>query len=131
MQLLIPLQMSKGYAAHCGDEAGNSGSFFGLNRGFRHPFILAEDTGLAFESLQGNHASPRGRGTWCPFHLRQQTQGPSHIPIAERSLLLKCLWEVGIPLESKPGNQLSSRDDLGYMELFLHCCAELGVPLDW
>ena len=28
----------------------------------------------------------------------------SHIPIAERILLLWCLWKVVIPLESKPGN---------------------------
>ena len=62
--------------------------------------------------------------------IEQQTQGSSHITIAERSLLLRCLWKVGIPLESKPGKQLSSRDDLGYTELSLSCCAELGVPLD-
>ena len=30
----------------------------------------------------------------------------------------------------KPGNQLSSRHDLGYTELSSSCCAELGVPLD-
>ena len=40
------------------------------------------------------------------------------------------LVEIGIPHESKPGNQLTSRDDLGYRELFSSCCAELGVPLD-
>ena len=48
----------------------------------------------------------------------------------ERGLLLRYMWKVGIPLESKPGNQLSCRDDLGYMELSSSCCAELGVPLD-
>ena len=85
---------------------------------------------LAFESLQGNQALPQVRETRCPLHLRQQTQGTSHIPIAERSLLFRCLWKVGIPLVLKPGNQLSSRDDLGYTELFSSCCAELGVPLD-
>ena len=42
-----------------------------------------------------------------------------------------CLLKVGIPLESKPGNQLSSRDELGYTELSSSCCAELGVPLDF
>ena len=40
-----------------------------------------------------------------------------HIPIDERSLLLRCMWKAGIPLESKPGNQLSSRDDLVFLEL--------------
>ena len=84
----------------------------------------------AFKPLQGNLAFFQVRASRCPFHLRQQTQGPSHIPIAERSLLLRCLWKVGIPLKSKPGNQLSSPDDLGYRGLFLRCCNELGVPLD-
>ena len=83
-----------------------------------------------FKPLQRNAACFRVRESWCPFHLRQQTQGPSHILIAEGSLLLRCLWKVGIPLQLKPGNQLSSRDDLGFMELSLSCCAQIGVPLD-
>ena len=62
----------------------------------------------AFKPLQGYPAFFRGRAFWCPFHLTQQIQGRSHIPVAERSLLLRCLWKVGIPLESNPGNQLSS-----------------------
>ena len=49
--------------------------------------------------------------------LRQQIQGPSHLPIAEGSLLLEDLWKVGLPLQSMPGNQLSSRDDMGCTEL--------------
>ena len=53
----------------------------------------------------------------------------SHIHIAERRLLLRCLWKVGIPLDSKPGNHLSSRDDFWYTELSLSCSAELLVPL--
>ena len=56
-----------------------------------------------FKPLQGNAASFAG-----PFHLRQKTQGPSHIPIAEGKLHLRCLWKVGSPLQSKTGNQLSS-----------------------
>ena len=31
---------------------------------------------------------------------------------------MRCLWKVGIPLELKPGNQLSSEVDLGYTKLF-------------
>ena len=84
----------------------------------------------AFKPLQGNPAFILVRASGCPFHLRQQTQGPSHIPIAEGSLLLRCLWKVGIPLQSKPGNQLSSQDDLGSTELSSSCCAEIVVPLD-
>ena len=37
---------------------------------------------------------------------------------------------VDITLESKHGNQLSYRDDMGCTEPFSSCCAELGVPLD-
>ena len=66
----------------------------------------------AFQSLQGVRLLS-SQGISVSIHLTQQTQGPSHIPIAARSLLLMCLWKVGIPLESKPGNQLSSFDDLG------------------
>ena len=81
----------------------------------------------AVKPLQGNTAFFRVRASCCPFLLRQHTQGLSNICIAERSLLLTCVWKVGFPLESKPGNQLSSRDDLQYMELSLSCCAELCV----
>ena len=56
----------------------------------------------AFKSLQGNPAFFLVRVSRCPFHLRQQIQGPSHIPIAQKSLLLRCLWKFGMPLESKP-----------------------------
>ena len=80
----------------------------------------------AFKSLLGNLALFRVRAFRCPSHLRVQNQGPSHIPIAERRFLLRCLWKVGIPLESKPGNQLSSRVDLGYMELFLVAAVTSG-----
>ena len=45
-----------------------------------------------FKPLQGNPACFLVRAPWCPFHLRHQTQGPSHIPIAEGSILLRCLW---------------------------------------
>ena len=84
----------------------------------------------AFQTLQGNPAFFLVRASRCPFHLRQQTQGPTHIPVAEGSLLLTCLWKVGIPLQPKPWNQLTSRDDFGCMELSSSCYAEIGVPLD-
>ena len=52
------------------------------------------------------------------------------IPFSEGRLLLRCLWKVGLPLQSKPGNQLSSQDDMGFTELSSSCCTETGVPLD-
>ena len=84
----------------------------------------------SFKPLQGNLAFFRVRASLCPLHLRHQTPGPSDIPVAERSLLLRCLWKVGVPFELKPGNQLSSCDNLGYMEFCSSSCAELGLPLD-
>ena len=57
----------------------------------------------AFKPLQGNLAFIQVKVSRCPFHLRQQTQGSSHIPIPEGSLLLMCLWKVGLPLQLKPG----------------------------
>ena len=79
----------------------------------------------AFKPLQRNTAFFQIRASRCPFHLSEQTQGPCHTPIAEGSLLLRCLWKVGIPLQSKPGNQLSSQDDMG--ELFFHGIAVLKL----
>ena len=73
----------------------------------------------AFEPLLVNPASFRVSTSQDPFPLRKQTQRPTHIPIAERILLLRCFWKVGIPLESKPGNQLSCPVHFWYTEPFL------------
>ena len=56
-----------------------------------------------FKPLKGNTAFFRVRASRCPFHLRQQTQGPSHIPIAEGSLLLRCLWKVDLHFSRSQG----------------------------
>ena len=58
----------------------------------------------AFKALQGNPAFFCVRASRGPFHLSQKTQSPSHIPISEGRLLLRCLWKVGLPLQSKTGN---------------------------
>ena len=67
----------------------------------------------AFKPLQGNSAFFRVRATLGPFHLQQKTQVPSHIHIPDGKLLLRCLSNVGLPLQSKAGNQFSSADDMG------------------
>ena len=84
----------------------------------------------AFKPLQENLAFFRVKESRCPFHLRQLTQGPSHISLADGSLLLRCLWKVGLPLQLNPGNQLLSQHDMGCTELTSSCCAEIVVPLD-
>ena len=53
----------------------------------------------AFKPLQGNPTLFLVRESRYPLHLRQKTQGPSHIPIAEGRLLLRCLWKVGLPVQ--------------------------------
>ena len=61
-----------------------------------------------FKPLQGNPAFFSVKASRGPFHLRQKTQGPSHMHIAVGKLLLRCVCKVGSPLASKTGNQLSS-----------------------
>ena len=39
-----------------------------------------------------------------PFRLKRKTHGPSQIHIYKGKLLLRCLWKVGLPLQSKIGN---------------------------
>ena len=81
-----PVQMRQGPRAFSRVSTGNS--------------LIASSCEIKDEPvlkpLQGNPAFFQDRASRSPFHLRQQTQGPSHIPIAERNLLLKCLLKVGI-----------------------------------
>ena len=82
-----------------------------------------------FKPLQGNRTF---FGFWAspsPFHMRQKTQGPSHITTAEGKLLLRCFWKVGSPLQSKTGNQLSSWNDMWCMELSSSCCTEINIHI--
>ena len=57
----------------------------------------------AFKPLKRNPACFRVRASRSPFHLRQQTQGPSHIPIAERSLHLRCCGKLSYLLSRSQG----------------------------
>ena len=57
----------------------------------------------AFKPLQGNLTLFLFRQSQYPLHLTQQTHGPSHIPIAEGRLLLRCLWKDGLPIQKNPG----------------------------
>ena len=83
-----------------------------------------------FKPLQGNRAFFCVRASRGPFDLRRKTQGPSHIPVAEGKLLLRCFWKVGSPFQSKTGNQLSSWDDMGCMENSSSCCTEINIHID-
>ena len=81
----------------------------------------------AIKPLQGNLAFFQVRASWGPFHLKQKTHWPSHINIPEEKLLLMCLWKVGLPLQSKAGNQLTSPDDMGWTEISSSCFTEVDV----
>ena len=83
-----------------------------------------------FKPLQGSPAFFWVRISRGPFHQRQKTQGPSHIPIAEGKLQLRCWWKGDSNLQSKTGNQLSSWDDMGSMELSLSCCTDNNIHID-
>ena len=82
------------------------------------------------QPLHGNPAFFLVKVSLGPFHLRQETQGPSHIPIAEGKLHLSCWWKVGSNLQSKTGNQLPSGNDMGCMELSSSCCTDINIHID-
>ena len=48
----------------------------------------------AFNPLQGNPTLFLVMESQYPLHLRQKTQGPSHIPIGKGRLLFRCLFKV-------------------------------------
>ena len=83
-----------------------------------------------FKPLQGNLPFLCVRDSRSPFSLRQKTHCPSHNPITEGKLLLRCFWKVGSPLQSKTGNQISSSDDMGCLALSSSCCTEINVHID-
>ena len=83
-----------------------------------------------FKPLQGSPGFFFVRVSRGPFHLRQKTQCPSHIPIAEGKLHLRCWWKVGFNLPSKTGNQLSSWDDMECIELSSSCCTDINIHID-
>ena len=83
-----------------------------------------------FKPLQGNRAFILIRASLGPFHLRQKTQGSSHIPTAEGKLLLRCLWKFGSPLQSKTGNKLPSWNDMVCMAHSSSCCTVINIHID-
>ena len=126
----MPLEVSKECEVSCPDDTRTE-AFSRVSAGDSDiPSSCEMKDEPVFKPLQGNLAFFRVRASRCPFHLRQQTQGTSHILIAEGSLLFRFLWKVGITLYSKPGIQLPPRDDLGSPELSSSCSSEIGFPLD-
>ena len=80
--------------------------------------------------LQGNLDFCLIRASRGSFRFNHKTQGPSHRHIPKGKLLLRCLRNDGLPLQSKTGNQLSSPDDMGCPDLSSCCFTEIDVPID-
>ena len=80
--------------------------------------------------LQGNLGFFLIRASRGPLRLKHKTQGPSHIHIPKGKFLLRCLWNDGLPLHSKTGNQLSSAGDMGCPGFSSCCFTEVDVPID-
>ena len=80
--------------------------------------------------LQGNLDFYLIRASLGPFRLKHKTEGPSNIHIPKEKLLLRCLWEDGLPLQSKTGNQLSSQEDMLCPDLSFCCFTEIDLPID-
>ena len=83
-----------------------------------------------FKPLQGSPTFFWVSFSRGPFHLRQKSLRPSHEPIAEGKLNLRCWWKVGSNLQSKTGYQLSTWDDMGCMELSTSCCTDINIHID-
>ena len=96
--VIAPIQMRRRTMAFSRVSRGNSDFPSSCEKKHEHEL----------KTLQGNPAFFCVRVSRGPFHLRQETQGLSHIPIAEGKLHLMCCWKVGSNLQSKTGNQLSS-----------------------
>ena len=130
LEIRVALEVSKWYDSPYPDEAENYGFLSGLHRGYRHAFILWDETRAWIKPLQGNPAFFWVRVSRGPFHLRQKTQGTSHIPIAEGKLNLRCWSKVGSNLQSKTGNELSTWDYMRCMELSSSCCTDINIHID-
>ena len=89
MDVRPPVQMSRGPRAFSRDCIKDSDI----------PLSCEMKYEPAFKPLQGNPTFFQVRESQYPLQLRQETQGPSHIPIAEGRLLLGFLWKIGLPLQ--------------------------------
>ena len=93
-----PLEVSRDVRPPVQRRLGHSAFSRDCTKNSVIPLICEMKDEPAFKPLQGNLTFSLVIESWYPMHVRQQIQGPSHIPIAEGRLLLRCLWEGGPPL---------------------------------
>ena len=99
--------------------------------GLRHPFILWYERWASMKPLQGNLYFFLIRASRGPFHLRQKTQSPSLKAISEGRLLLRCLWKVGLPLQSKTGNHSLLKIIWGARNILQPALLKLMILYSW
>ena len=110
-ELCGPLEVSSDVRSRCPDEVG----YRAFSRDCREysdiPLYCEKKNEPAFKPLQGNPTFFRFRESRYPLHVMQQIQGPSHIPIAEGRLLLRCCGNVAYLFNRILGIS-SPRDDM-------------------
>ena len=104
IELRVPLEVSRDVRPPVQMRQGPR-NFSRVSTGYSYiPSCCEMKHEPAFKPLHGNPTFFQVSASWYPLHLRQQTQGSSHIAIAEGRLLMTCLWKVGLPLQWNPGN---------------------------
>ena len=86
---------------------------------------------MTFQSLKGNEAFAQKDGDLEVFWNGGTTPGFPLEFQGETGLLLRCVGNIGIPLQMNQGIGPSSRDEEGKLGLFLSCGGKLSVPLEW
>ena len=130
LEFCVPLEVSKWCYSPYPDEAETM-AFSRVSTGDSDiPSSCEMQHEPEFKPLRGSPAFFWVRASRVPFHLRQKTQVPSHIPIADGKLHLRCCWKVSSNLQSKSENQLSSWDDMGCMELSSNCSTDINIHID-
>ena len=100
------LELTKGCEASCRDEAGARAFCRVSTRDSDTPSYWEMKDEPAFKTLQGNPALFQLRASCCPFHLRQQIQCPSQIPIAEIKSHIEVHFESWHSSQVEAGNQV-------------------------
>ena len=97
------------------------------------PYVFNWEYDIALHEMQVNQASCPGEWyvSW-DFRVSTGTLGifSSYSGDGHAKLHLRCWWKVGSNLQSKTGNQLSSWDDMGCIELSSSCCTDINIHID-
>ena len=99
LELREPLEVSRDVRPPLQMSRGNSVSSRISTQDSDIPSSCQMKDEPAFKPLQTNPTLFLVRESRYPLNLRQKTQGPSHIPIAEGRLLLRCLFKVGLTVQ--------------------------------